>query len=57
MCEVESKQSCERPEKLKGKPEECSAEQVKECHGEVPQHSCVPQKKQRTGVGETGRKA
>ena len=36
---------CERPEKLKGKPEECTPEQIKECHGEVKEHPCEDKKK------------
>jgi hypothetical protein len=43
MCKPESKKGCEHPEKLKGKPEECSPEQIKECHGEVVEHPCVKQ--------------
>jgi len=35
MCATDSKAGCEHPEKLKGAPEECSPEQVRECHGEV----------------------
>ncbi len=31
---------CEKPENLESKPEECSSEQVKECHGETKQHPC-----------------
>ena len=31
---------CEAPDKLKRKPEECNAEQVEECHGEVQDHPC-----------------
>ena len=41
MCQAEVKKGCEHPENLKDKPEECSPEQVKECHGEVAEHSCV----------------
>ena len=44
MCKAESKKGCEFLEKLKGKPEECSPEQVKECHGEVIEHPCVEEK-------------
>jgi hypothetical protein len=40
MCKSESTKECEHPEKLKGKPGECSPEQIKECHGDVKQHSC-----------------
>jgi ArsR family transcriptional regulator len=35
MCDCK----CEYPEKLKGKPEECTPEQIKECHGEE-EHPC-----------------
>lgn len=40
MCDV--KNECQKPEELKGTPEECSAEQVKKCHGEVEAHPCAP---------------
>jgi ArsR family transcriptional regulator, arsenate/arsenite/antimonite-responsive transcriptional repressor len=33
MCDCK----CEYPEKLKGKPEECTPEQIKECHGDKEQ--------------------
>ena len=36
---------CQHPEKLKGKPEECTPEQIKECHGEVKEHPCQSEKK------------
>ena len=36
----ESKCSCEKPEHLKGRPEECSEEQIRECHGDDRDHSC-----------------
>jgi quercetin dioxygenase-like cupin family protein len=37
MCQ--NKSGCTQPENLKGKPEECSAEQIAICHpGE--KHSC-----------------
>ena len=38
MCEKKS--GCERPEKLKKAPEECSTEQIKECHPEAKGHPC-----------------
>jgi len=44
MCKVKKKKGCEHPEKLKGKPEECTPEQVRECHGEVTEHLCVGKK-------------
>ncbi len=35
---------CKHPERLKGKPGECSPEQIRECHGEVVEHPCVEKK-------------
>jgi hypothetical protein len=40
------KQTCQKPEELKGKPEECSPEQIKKCHGDVIEHPCVVPPKQ-----------
>ncbi|MFO7898352.1 MAG: hypothetical protein R6V58_04750 [Planctomycetota bacterium] len=46
MCEKcgcgspEKDTGCEKPENLKGKPEDCSPEQVKECHDEAEEHPC-----------------
>jgi ArsR family transcriptional regulator len=37
---------CEHPEKLKGKPDECTPVQIKECHGDVKQHPCEGEKKE-----------
>lgn len=37
---TQEKTGCEKPEKLKGKPEECSPEQICECHGDEETHSC-----------------
>jgi ArsR family transcriptional regulator len=37
---------CERPENLKGKPEECTPEQIRECHGDVKDHPCKEEKKE-----------
>ena len=31
---------CLKPEKLKGKPGECTPEQIKECHGDKRRHPC-----------------
>jgi hypothetical protein len=39
MCE--SKQKCQRPDQLKGKPGECSPEQIEKCHGKDTSHPCV----------------
>jgi len=38
MCKSESIKGCEHPERLKGKPEECSLEQIRECHGDAKEH-------------------
>ena len=32
---------CQKPDQLKGKPEECSPEQIKVCHGDAKDHPCV----------------
>lgn len=32
---------CQKPDQLKGKPEECSPEQIRKCHGDVKEHPCV----------------
>lgn len=46
MCNEETK--CEKPNELKRKPDECSPEQDKKCHGDVKEHPCVkPTKKRR----------
>ncbi len=44
MCD---RGSCQKPKKLVGKPEECTPEQIKQCHGDVKKHRCV------TNAGET----
>lgn len=36
MCEA----CCMHPVELKGKPEDCSPEQIKKCHGDVKTHPC-----------------
>jgi hypothetical protein len=43
MCKVHT--GCERPEELKGKPEECTPEQIRQCHGETLAHPCLSQEK------------
>ena len=32
---------CRKPEGLRGRPEDCLAEQIRECHGEVKEHPCA----------------
>jgi hypothetical protein len=44
VCKSKSRKGCEHPERLMGKPGECSPEQIKECHGEVVEHLCVKEK-------------
>lgn len=39
MCE--SKPKCQRPDQLKGKPGDCSPEQIEKCHGKDRSHPCV----------------
>src|SRR4030043_2407672 len=41
MCDCK----CQYPEKLKGKPEECTPEQIQECHGDDKEHPCKDEKK------------
>jgi len=41
-CEKTEKKGCRKPERLEGKPEECSPEQIKECHGDTTEHPCAP---------------
>lgn len=36
---------CQQTEKLKGTPQECSPEQIKECHGDTKAHPCEEEKK------------
>lgn len=31
---------CQHPEHLQGKPQECTPEQIRECHGDVEKHPC-----------------
>jgi hypothetical protein len=40
MCDCK----CQTPEKLKAKPEECTPEQIKECHGDTKEHPCEDEK-------------
>ena len=38
MCEKDK--CCEKPENLKGKPEDCTPEQIEKCHGKRDKHPC-----------------
>ena len=42
MC----KSCCQQPQKLKDKPEACTPEQIRECHGDVKKHPCKEEKKE-----------
>jgi hypothetical protein len=37
-----SKQTCQKPEALKGKPSQCSPAQTKTSHGASARHPCTP---------------
>jgi hypothetical protein len=41
MCCAEKKSGCQCPDELKGKPEECTPEQIQECHGTTEEHPCL----------------
>ena len=45
MCNP-SKGGCMIQDNLKTKPEECTPEQIKKCHGEVLKHPCIQDKKE-----------
>jgi len=32
---------CQQPDKLRDKPENCSPEQIRECHGDTKEHLCL----------------
>ena len=46
MCD--EKTECQKPENPVGDPKECSAEQIKKCHGDVKEHSCVAEPEDQT---------
>ena len=41
MIVCDREKGCEKPKDLVSKPEECSPEQIKKCHGDVKGHPCV----------------
>jgi hypothetical protein len=47
MCCAEKNPGCQCPDELKGKPEECTPEQIKECHGTTEDHPCVPKEEKK----------
>ncbi len=44
MCKCGEDNTCKHPEKLQGKPIDCSPEQIEECHGEKKDQKCSCQK-------------
>ena len=40
-CSNEKKEECQKPENLKDKPENCTPEQIRKCHGEQKEHPCI----------------
>ncbi len=44
MCQPKSRDICQHPERLKGKPGECAPEQTAECHGKTEEHPSQPTK-------------
>ena len=40
MCQ-DHKHGCQKPDELKDKPEECTNEQIKKCHGDAKDHPCT----------------
>jgi hypothetical protein len=47
MCCRRQKDNCQKPEHLKDKPENCTPEQIRECHGEEGEkkHACESKRK------------
>ena len=41
MCCNEKQEGCQKPENLIGKPEDCTPEQIRQCHGDVEAQPCV----------------
>ena len=39
MC-CEEKTQCQKPENLTDKPQDCSPEQIRKCHGTDAEHPC-----------------
>ena len=38
MCDTSK--CCQKPDQLKGKPEDCTPEQIRKCHGDQKTHPC-----------------
>lgn len=40
MCS-NRKSQCQKPQNLQDRPEKCSQEQIRKCHGDVKEHPCT----------------
>jgi len=43
MC----KDCCQQPDRRQGRPEECTPEQIRECHGQEKDHPCIPKEEKK----------
>jgi hypothetical protein len=41
MCCNEKQQGGQKPENLTGTPGDCWPKQIRQCHGDVPEHRCM----------------
>jgi len=39
------KERCQKPKALRGRPQDCSPEQIRKCHGDAKKHPCVTKPK------------
>jgi len=49
----EKQEGCQKPESLTGKPQNCTPDQVRKCHGDVKEHPCTS-KPAKQGAREHG---
>jgi len=47
MCD--GKEGCQKPKEPVGKPEQCSPEQVRKCHGDLRKHPCLTKARKSSG--------
>ena len=40
-CKKNKNARCEKPQNLKGRPEDCTPQQIRQCHGDVKKHPCT----------------
>ena len=55
MCFARQKSGCKFPDKLKEKPTDCTPKQIKECHGSIRRHACLPKRGEKKGLGVRGK--